>query len=101
MAAKRPTLAANVRPATPTTVATERRPAALTVASRISPTVLPSARPAKQIPVTALRRCWFRLTPAARHIFQPVLQSVPPGPAIPVTPSPEVFAQNPSATSVR
>lgn len=101
MVAKRPTLAASVPVVMLTTAATVRRPVALTVVSRILVIVLPSARPAKQIPVTALRRCWFRLTPAARHIFQPVLQSVPPGPAIPVTPSPEVFAQNPSATSVR
>ena len=50
MVGKRPTLAANVRPATPTTAATERRPAALTVASRISPTVLPSVRPARPAP---------------------------------------------------
>ena len=49
MAAKRPTLAASVPVVMQTTAATERRPAALTVASRISPTVLPSARPAKLV----------------------------------------------------
>ena len=87
MAAKRPTLAASVPVVMQTTAATERRPVALTVVSRILVIVRLSARPAKQIPVIVL--------------LQPVLQSVPPGPAIPVTPSPEVFAQNPSATSVR
>ena len=50
MAAKRPTLAASVPVVMQTTAATERRPAALTVASRISPTVLPSARPARPAP---------------------------------------------------
>ena len=47
MAAKRPTLAANVRHAIPITAATERRPAVLTAVSRTSPIVRQSARPAK------------------------------------------------------
>ena len=101
MVAKRPTLAASVPVVMLTTAATVRRPVALTVVSRILVIVRVSARPAKQIPVIVLLLFRFLLTPAARHIFQPVLQSVPPGPAIPVTPSPEVFAQNSSATSVR
>ena len=101
MAAKRPTPAANVRHAIPITAATELKRYVLMVANLIIVTVRQSARPAKQIPVIVLLLFRFLLTPAARHIFQPVLQSVPPGPAIPVTPSPEVFAQNPSATSVR
>ena len=95
------TVPANAKLNTTTTAATGATTAVLTAASPIGATVLPSARPAKQIPVIVLLLFRFLLTPAARHIFQPVLQSVPPGPAIPVTPSPEVFAQNPSATSVR
>ena len=49
MAAKRPTLAASVPVVMQTTAATERRPAVLTAVSRTSPTVLPSARPAKLV----------------------------------------------------
>ena len=62
MAAKRPTLAASVPVVMQTTAATERRPAALTVASRISPTVLPSARPAMPTTATTERQ----LSPVVR-----------------------------------
>ena len=79
MAAKRPTLAASVPVVMQTTAATERRPAALTVASRISPTVLPSARPVMPTTVGTERRFRCRQTLTVRPTIPTARPNVPPG----------------------
>ena len=91
MAAKRPTLAASVPVVMQTTAATERRPAALTVASRISPTVLPSARPAMPITAGTERRFRCRPTPTARPTTPTARPNVPPGAVTQGTTSREVL----------